>query len=140
MPFKNEKLDMTEQTEEISIECAHRVGKKPCPSDRHHDGSNVNSDKPRPITVKFTKWKQKQQSVLHAVRQKKPKGILFYPDYARRMLNKRAEKIQRLLAERKKGNIAHYVMDELVVKLKPLGSDERATIVIEIPVQTMKYS
>ena len=28
-------------------------------------------------------------------------------------------------AERKKGNIAYFVMDELVVKPKPPGSDER---------------
>ena len=49
---------------------------------------------------------------------------MFYPDYARCMLNRRAEKIPRLLAERKKGNIAYFVMDELVVKLKPPGSDE----------------
>ena len=54
----------------------------------------------------------------------KTKRILFYPDYARCMLNKGAEKIPRLLAEWKKGNLAYFVMDELVVKLKPLGSDE----------------
>ena len=127
------KEKLGSDTEEISIECAHRVGKKPCPSNCRHDGSKVKSDKPRPIIVKFTKWKQKQ-SVLRAVRQKKPKGILFYPDYARRTRNKRAEKIPRLLAERKKDNIAYFVMDELVVKLKPLGSDEHTTIVIEIPI------
>ena len=76
-------------------------GNKPRPSDRRHDGSKVNSDRPGPIIVKYTKWKQKE-TVLHTARQKKPKGILFYPDYARRTLNRRAEKIPRLLAERKK--------------------------------------
>ena len=50
---------------------------------------------------------------------------MFYPDYARCTLNRRAEKIPRLLAERKKGNIAYFVMDELVVKPKSRGSDER---------------
>ena len=117
-----EKLGIN--TDEISIERTHRVGKIPRPSDRRHDGSKVNSDRPRPIIVKFTKWKQKE-SVLRAARQKRPKGILFYPDYARRTINRRAEKIPRLLAERKKGNIAYFVMDELVVKPKPPGSDER---------------
>ena len=58
-------------------------------------------------------------------RDKKPKGILFYPDYARRTLNRRAEKIPRLLAERRKRSIAYFVMDELIVKPKPPGSDER---------------
>ena len=62
-----EKLGIN--TDEISIERAHRVGKKPCPSDRRHDGSKVNSDRPRPIIVKFTKWKQKE-GVLCAARQK----------------------------------------------------------------------
>ena len=51
---------------------------------------------------------------------------MFYPEYARRTLNRRAERIPRPLADRKKGNIAHFVMDELVVKPKPPGSgDER---------------
>ena len=76
-----EKLGIN--TEGISIERAHRVGKKPRPSDRRHDSSKVNSNNwPGPIIVKFRKWKQKE-GVLRAARQEKPKGscfILIMPD------------------------------------------------------------
>ena len=52
-----EKLNLEE---EIAIERAHRVGKRQRQSTSRPDGSKVN-DRPRPIIVKFTRWKQKEE-------------------------------------------------------------------------------
>ena len=43
-------------------------------------------------------------------------GVMFCPDLAKRTLQKRAEDIPRLAAERKKGKIAYFIMDKLVVR------------------------
>ena len=110
----HEKLNFEE---DIAIERAHRVGKKQRQSTSRPDGSKVN-DRPRPIIVKFTRWKQKEE-ILRAARQKKPMGLVFYPDLAKRTLQRRAEDIPRLVAERKKGKIAYFIMDKLVVRDKP---------------------
>ena len=79
--------------------------------------------------MKFTRWKQKEE-ILRAARQKKPMGITFYPDLAKRILQRRVEDIPRLVAERKKGKIAYFIMDKLVVRDKPPdrprdGSDDQ---------------
>ena len=103
--------------EEIAIERAHRVGKRPRQSTSRPDGSKVN-DRPRPISVKFTRWKQKEET-LRAARQKKPMGVMFYPDLAKRTLQRIAEDIPRLVAQRKKGKIANFIIDKLVVRDKP---------------------
>ena len=46
-------------------------------------------------------------------------GVMFYLDLAKRTLQRRAEDIPRLVAERKKGKIAYFIMDKLVVGDKP---------------------
>ena len=66
---------------------------------------------------KFSHWKQKER-VLRIAREKKPKGIMFYPDMAKRTLDRRTEQIPDLIEERKKGKIAYFVMDQLVVRDK----------------------
>ena len=102
--------------EDIHIERAHRVGKaRPLGS---HDDASDNYDADRPIVAKFTFWKQKEK-VLRASRQKKPKGIKLFPDFAKRTLDRRAEKIPELTEQRKKGKIAYLVMDKIVVKDRP---------------------
>ena len=78
------------------------------------DGSMVN-DQPRPVIVKFTRWKQKEE-ILRAARQKKPMGAMFYPDLAKRTLQGRAP---RLVAECKKGKIVYFIMGQLVLRGKP---------------------
>ena len=57
--------------------------------------------------------------MLHAARQKKPKDIRLFPDFAKRTLDRRAEKIRELIEQRKKGKIAYLVMDKIVVKDRP---------------------
>ena len=83
-----EKLNVEE---EIAIERAHRVGKRPRQSTPRPDGLKVN-DRPRTAIVKFTRWKQKEE-ILRAARQKKPMGVMFCPDLAKRTLQRRAEDI-----------------------------------------------
>ena len=56
--------------------------------------------------------------------------VMFYPDLAKITLQRRAEDIPRLVAERKKGKIAYFIMDKLVVRDKPPdrhrdGSDDQ---------------
>ena len=102
-------------------ETTHRVG-KPRPIGNHDDaGDNDDADRPkltRPIVAKFTFWKQKEK-VLRAARQKKPKCIKLSPDFAKRTLDRRVEKIPELTEKRKKGKIAYLVMDKIVVKDRP---------------------
>ena len=98
--------------ETLHIERAHRVGKQMSDS---HDGSK---NRPRPIIAKFTYWKQKEKA-LRAARELKPEGVQFYADFAKRTLQRRASQIPKLLVERKKGKVAYFVMDQLIVKDKP---------------------
>ena len=106
-----EKLDINE---EINIERAHRVGKPRPPSSlpSRHDGSKVT---PRPIIAKISSWKQKEQ-ILRVAREKKPRGVMFYPDFAKRTLDRRAKRIPELMEHRKNGRIAYFVKDKVVVK------------------------
>ena len=58
--------------------------------------------------MKFTRRKQKEE-ICRAARQKKPMGVMFYPDLAKRTLQRRAEDIPGLVAERKKGKIVYFI-------------------------------
>ena len=65
----------------------------------------------------------------------KPMGVMFYPDLANRTLQRRAEDIPRLVAERKNGKIAYFIMHKPVVRDKPRdrprdGSDDQGDEVI----------
>ena len=95
----NKELEIS--SEEIQIERAHRVGKP-------QDG------RPRPVVARFCSWKQKE-AILAAARKKKPKNVRFFQDLSSRTLQRRAEKIPKLIQERKKGNVAYFVLDRLVV-------------------------
>ena len=86
---------------EIQIERAHRVGK---PRD----------NRPRPVVARFTSSKQKE-AILAKARQVKPKDMKFYQDLSSKTLERRAEQIPRLIQERKKGNIAYFVLDKLII-------------------------
>ena len=116
---KNVIQNQLQLKEDIHIERAHRVGKpRPLGS---HDGTGGDDEGPkftRPIVAKFTFWKQKE-NVLRAARQKKLNGVKLVPDFAKRTLDRRAEKIPELIKQRKMGKIAYLVMDKIVVKDKP---------------------
>ena len=118
---KNVIRNQLQIKEDIHIERAHRVG-KPHPLGSHdHASDNDDADRPkltRPIIAKFTFWKQKEK-VLRAARQKKPKDIRLFPDFAKRTLDRHVEKIPELIEQRKKGKIAYLVMDKIVVKDRP---------------------
>ena len=50
---------------------------------------------------------------------KKSKDVQFRNDFSKGTLEKRAEKIPKMLKERRKGKIAFLIMDKLVVYEKP---------------------
>ena len=72
------------------IERAHRVGKKLNHAPSCHVDSNLNSSgsygkQHRPIIAKFKFWKEKE-NVVGVASKNKPKGIQFMNDLARRTL------------------------------------------------------
>ncbi len=73
------------------------------------------ANQPRPIVAKFCKWKDKE-SVLRKARSLKPDGVKFFPDYAKRTLERRALQKDSLIAARQQGKVAYFVMDKLVIK------------------------
>lgn len=105
--------------EEIVIERAHRVGnKRDDVGKTRQDGSVI---KPRPIIAKLQSWKQKEH-VISEARKKKPDGVAFFQDLAARTLERRRNQIPALLEARQRGKLAFFVMDRLVVKDRPPGS------------------
>ena len=105
-----EKLDI----EGVKIERAQGVG-RPRPSHRTNPDGSTTKVPPRPIIARLSSWKQKE-AISKAAREVKPKEIRFYQDLSTRTLERRAQKIPDLTAERKRGNTAYLVLDKLVVK------------------------
>ena len=73
---------------------------------------------------------EQKEEILEGAQQKKPMGVTFYPDLAKRTLQRRDEDIPRLVADRKQGKIAYFIMDKLVMRDKPPdrprdGSDDQ---------------
>ena len=104
---------------DIMIERAHRVGEKLNHAPSRHADSNSNPSgsygkQHRPMIAKFKSWKEKEK-VVRVARKKKPKGIPFMNDLARRTLDRRAEKIPQMLEHRKNGKTAFMIMDKLIV-------------------------
>ena len=98
---------------DIDIERAHRVMRKPKP------GNNGQSDssKPRTIVCRLCDWKQKEQ-VLRKAHKEKPRGLFITEDIALSTLQKREPLIPKLKAAKEAGKIAYFVLDRLVVKDK----------------------
>ena len=92
-------------------------------------GDDEGSKFTRPIVAKFTIWKQKE-NVLRVARQKKLIGIKLVPDFAKRTLDRRAEKIPELIKQRKMGKIAYLVMDKIVVTDKPPDRRHDSSLVL----------
>ena len=100
--------------EGVKIERAHCMG-KPHPSHRTNPDGSTTKVPPRPIIARLSSWKQKE-AILKAARELKPKEIRFYQDLSTRTLEKRAQKIPDLIAEKKRGNTAYLVLDKLIIK------------------------
>ena len=100
--------------DEIVIERAHRVGKSHT-SSRHVGSASQTQQRqsPRPIVAKIKSWKMKE-NILKTARKKKPKGVQFMGDFAKRTLDRRASMIPDMLEARKQGKIAFLVMDQLI--------------------------
>ena len=100
--------------EDIHIERAHRVGKpRPLGS---HDGASDNDDADRP---KFTKaycrkvyFLETEGKSASCCKTEEAQGIKLFPDFAKRTLDRRAEKIPELIEQRKKGKIAYLVVKD----------------------------
>ena len=112
---------------DVFIERAHRVGDKldrHAPNHRHADsasrptGSHANRGHHRPIVARFRFWKEKE-NVIREARRKRPNGVQFLNDFARRTLDRRAEKIPEMLEHRRNGKTAFMIMDKLVVYDRP---------------------
>ena len=112
---------------DIFIERAHRVGKKldkHAPNHRNVDsasrptGSHANQSQHRPIVARF-RFKKEKKNVIREARRKRPKGVQFLNDFARRTLDRRAEKIPEMLDHRRNGKTAFIIMDKLVVYDRP---------------------
>ena len=107
-----EKLGVTD---DLEIERAHRVGKKRCHNETCPDGSSFG---PRPIVAKFMSWKQREM-IVSSARQKRPKGISFFPDLSKRTLQRHADQIPLMIQACKEGKDAYFVLDKLIIKEKP---------------------
>ena len=93
--------------ENFEIERCHRI-KSANNNPRH-------SNQPRPIVAKFCKWKDKE-AILKKARTLKPEGVKFFPDFAKRTLERRALQKDSLIAARAQRKVAYFVMDKLVIK------------------------
>ena len=120
MEAENESWDVTEEKVkevlkdklslefEPSIERAHRVGKIVTGTRR----------RPRTIVCRLRDWKQKEL-IIKSSRRIKPAGIYIKEDLAQETLEKRDEQRPQLEEAKRKGKIAYFVLDKLIVKDKP---------------------
>ena len=76
--------------------------------------SLLKENPPCPVIARLTCWKQKE-AILKAAREVKPKEIRFFQDLSAGTLQRRADQIPKLIAEREKGNTAYFIVDKLVV-------------------------
>ena len=110
-----EKLKMDHRT--IEVECAHRTGKP----------TTGPGDRPRPIVVKFLRFKDKV-AVLERAKNLRGTYIFLNEDYPEAVRQKRKELNPAMKASRLLRDIAYIRYDRLIVhppSQKP-GRDERA--------------
>ena len=114
---KNLIKDKLGSSKSFEIERCHKVGyqKKQSSHNSYQANQSERSDEPRPIVAKFLRWKDKEE-ILKLARQAKPVGVRFVQDLSRRTLLRRKERIPELIEARKRGKIAYFVMDKLVIK------------------------
>ena len=98
--------------EKLDIERAHRVKRqktKPGQANQNH---------PRTIVCRLRDWKQREQ-VLRKARREKPSDIYISEDLSPATLQKREPQIPKLKAAKQAGKIAYFVLDRLVIRDKP---------------------
>lgn len=95
---------------DIDIERAHRVEQK------HRQGKE--SSQPRTIVCKLRDWKQREQVLLKA-RKEKPIGIHISEDLALPTLKKGEPLIPKSKAAKEAGKVASFALDRLVTRDKP---------------------
>ena len=78
--------------------------------------SGYEKNKSRHIVAKFVHWKQTEM-IVKTAREKKPHGVLFYNDYSAATLA-RMQAQMHLHEMRKRGKIAYFIKDRLIVNEK----------------------
>ena len=102
-----ENLDL-----DVDIERARRVERRKAKS------GQANQNQPRTIVCRLRDWKQREQ-VLRKARREKPTDIYISEDLQPETLQKREPKIPKLKAAKQAGKIAYFVLDRLVICDKP---------------------
>lgn len=97
---------------EVDIERAHRVERRKTKS------GQANQSHPRTIVCRLRDWKQREQ-VLRKARREKPADVYISEDLSPATLQKREPQIQKLKAAKQAGKIAYFVLDRLVIRDKP---------------------
>ena len=98
----------------IEVERAHRVGKYQSRGRRREDGG-YEPPKPRPIVAKISSWKVKE-SIVKKARAVRPQSIKFVDDFSQQTLAKRNNQIPEMLEARKRGKLAYFIVDKLVIR------------------------
>lgn len=97
---------------EVDIERAHRVER------RKTKAGQANQNHPRTIVCRLRDWKQREQ-VLRKARREKPSDVYISEDLSPATLQKREPQIPKLKAAKQAGKIAYFVLDRLVIRDKP---------------------
>lgn len=96
-----EKLQLDQN--KITLEKAHRIGRM----------RNGNSSRPRPVVVKFLKYKDKE-AVLERAKYLKGSNIYLNEDFPENVRLRRKELMPELRAARERGEIAYLRYDKLI--------------------------
>ena len=102
--------DKSKLSEDFEIERCHRVSRK-----KTWQSQPGKPDGPRPIVAKMARWKDKEL-ILKKAREIKPDGTRFLADLSRRTMQKREEQVPELLAARRMGKTAYFVLDKLIIR------------------------
>ena len=96
---------------ELDIERAHRIERR---QSRRTSTQSDNEGRPRTIVCKLKCWKQREQ-VIREARKNKPQGLYISEDLARATLLKREGQINTLKEARRAGKKAYFVLDRPVI-------------------------
>ena len=96
---------------EVDIERAHRVER------RKTKPGQANQNHPRTIVCRLRDWKQREQ-VLRKARREKPSDVYISEDLSPATLQKREPQIPKLKAAKQAGKIEYFVLDRLVIRDK----------------------
>ena len=89
--------------------------------------------------VELCKWKDKE-AILRRAWDLKPEGVKYFPDFAKRTLEKRTLQKDTLIAARVQSQSPYFVMDKLVIKEKQSSFRGQAQSQAEGPKQKTSVS